>query len=169
MLNTDFTQKQLKSLLHYDHNTGDFIWKINSRNKRNKGKIAGCVRKGLNAYRLIKINRKIYFAHRLVWLYVTGNWPENEIDHINGNKSDNRFNNLRDVKPLENQRNRKRPIDNTSGCIGVNWHKTNKAWQAKITVQGKTLFLGLYHDINDAIKSRKEAEAKYGFHINHGR
>ena len=169
MSNTDITQKQLKSHLHYCQNTGEFTWKINSRNKRNKGQIAGCIRKGLNAYRLISIDQIQYRAHRLVWLYITGKFPENEIDHINGNKSDNRFANLRDIKNIENHRNRKRPIDNTSGCIGVNWHKTNKAWQAKITVNGKTLFLGLFQDIDHAIKARKEAETKYGFHINHGR
>ena len=161
------TQSELKSFLHYDENSGDFFWKVNKKRAR-AGDIAGMIRNGQDAYRLIQINGVQYRAHRLVWLYIHGEFPNGEIDHINQNKSDNRISNLRIVTSLENHRNRKKPIDNTSGCVGVNWHKGNKAWQAKITIKGKTLFLGLYTDITDAIRARKKAETKYGFHINHG-
>ena len=168
MPTTNITPEILKSLLDYCHETGIFRWKVDRKGVK-AGDIAGCIRKDPgNPYRLIQVCQRTYGAHRLAWLYMTGKWPEDQIDHINQVKSDNRFCNLREVDTVGNARNRKRPADNTSGCIGVNWHRRDGKWQAKITIHGKTLFLGKFTDIEDAIYARKQAEIDHGFHSNHG-
>lgn len=101
-----------------------------------------------------------------------GDWPKNEIDHINKDKQDNRINNLRDVTTAENQRNRKLMVTNKSGACGV--HKLNKrysalVWSAVIMVDKKQIYLGSFRTKEQAIKARKAAERKHGFHPNHGK
>jgi hypothetical protein len=166
---TELTQETLKQLLSYDPETGIFRWLFTDR-KAVTGAIAGCLRPDpKNPYWLISLFGKSYCAHRLAWLYMTGAFPADQTDHINQIKHDNRFVNLREVNTSVNAMNRKLPAHNTSGCIGVNWHKRNKRWQAKITVNRKTLFLGYFRKLENAIKARKEAEKEYGFHKNHGK
>ncbi len=111
----------------------------------------------------------LHKAHRIIWLLATKEWPKEQIDHINGNRSDNRICNLRDASSGENGRNRKRQNDNKTGVSGVTWSNAHLKWRARIHVNGKRLHLGYYENIEDAIAVRKEAEAKYGYHPNHGR
>jgi hypothetical protein len=117
-------------------------------------------------YRRIKVNGKIYSAHRLIWLFVHGTWPRHQIDHIDHDRLNNRIENLRDTK--ENALNQSTPKNNSSGVVGISWHKRCKKWQASITVSGKLVHLGVFTRKDDAIQARKEAERKYGYHKNHG-
>lgn len=109
------------------------------------------------------------YAHRIVWALVDGSWPEHDIDHINGDRADNRWENLRAVTRKMNARNAKRRSTNTSGMMGVQWHTGNERWRAQIMVDGKNISLGCYEKFEDACAARKAAERQYGFHENHGR
>ncbi len=122
-----------------------------------------------NGYRMGSINYRKYQAHRVCWLLHYGQWPTGHIDHINGVKSDNRIENLRDVSATENAKNAKTPCHNTSGFIGVSWSKVAKKWRANIKVNQRQISIGYFSAKEDAIQARKLAEEKYGFHPNHGR
>ena len=160
------TQKRLKEALHYDPCAGIFINKITRGPRAIKGSVAGWV--GTNGYIIINIDGLRYKSHRLAWLYITGKWPDNEIDHINHIVSDNRFINLRSATRAENNRNMPIQKNNTSGFTGVVWHKQANKWQAQISINRKNKSLGLFDIINDAIEAREKANIKYGFHHNHG-
>ena len=112
---------------------------------------------------------KSYFAHRVIWLIQAGEWPAETIDHINGVRSDNRWVNLRDVSRVDNLRNSKRSIKNTSGVTGVYWVSCNKKWVAKICVNSRDKHLGYFTNKKAAIAARKAAERELGYHKNHGR
>lgn len=162
------TQQFIKELLNYDSETGIFTW-AKSKGTAKKGKEAGweATPKG-KSYRVIMINGKGYFSHRLAWLYVYGYFPDNDIDHINGAGLDNRIINLRDVSESENLRNRRIPLNNKSGVIGVSWEKLVSKWRADISINGKKTCLGFFDELDEAAKTRKDAEIKHGYHENHG-
>lgn len=161
------TQSLLKSLLHYDHTTGVFT-NVASRGGAKIGGIAGTV-SGAQGYRRIKINGKLYKAHRLAFLWMTGCFPANHVDHINGQTDDNRWDNLRSTTSSQNSRNAKRSHKNQSGCTGVYFAATYNYWRAQIRFNGKQNHLGTFSHIFDAACARKSAELKYGYHANHGR
>ena len=117
-------------------------------------------------YRQTVIYGVKYRAGRLAWFMMNNKWPEN-IDHINGNKADDRFCNLRDVSIRENGLNQKRSSRNKSGVSGV--LKVGRKWVSGISHNGERITLGRYDLFEDAVKARKEAEKKYGYHENHGR
>lgn len=121
-----------------------------------------------NGYRTGSVFARNYYAHRIVWLLYTGNWPD-QIDHVNGNRIDNRIINLRSVSHLENHKNKSIHKDNTSGVHGVHWSKNSNKWRAEIMVSNCRKHLGYFESIEDAAIARKYAEIKYGFHENHGR
>lgn len=106
----------------------------------------------------------IYAAHRIIWKMETGQDPQ-DIDHINGCRSDNRFTNLRDVTGAENTRNAQIRSDNTSGHVGVCRSGSSDRWVASIGSK----YIGSYRDIEDAIAARQAAETASGYHPNHGR
>jgi hypothetical protein len=108
-------------------------------------------------------------AHRAAWLLYYGEWPNDAIDHINGNPGDNRIANLRVVDQLTNQKNAKRPKNNTSGAVGLIILKGSGRWRAAIKVNYQEIHLGVFDRFEDAFRARKAAERKYGFHPNHGR
>jgi len=161
------TQAELKRILAYDEESGIFVWKVGRQGTGGAGSFAGTLRP-TDCYIAISIGYTTYTAHRLAWLYVYGSFPIGQIDHINHIRNDNRIINLRDVPAKSNYLNRTRQSNNTSGCNGVSWFKPTKRWTAKIGVRGKSIRLGYFTKKEDAIKSRKEAEIKYGFHDNHG-
>lgn len=138
----------LRSVLDYDPETGIFIWKISPHHTVEVGSVAG----GTNqrGYRRHKIKNKHFIAHRLAWFYVYGVWPKNELDHINGNKEDNRIANLREATRSQNQNNMPKKRNNTSGYKGVSWHKVNKKWIAQTEVKGRAHFFGYYSTPEDA-------------------
>lgn len=172
---TELTQEYIKSLLDYDPETGLFTWKARPRemfkterafstfNARHCGGKAGNM--SATGYWYICIDYKKRRAHRLAWLYVYGYMPK-EIDHINGDRLDNRICNLRSVDRSENNRNMGISRRNTSGTTGV--YSTRGLWGAYVTSGGKTKSLGRFGSKSEAIKARKYAEQKMGFHENHG-
>jgi hypothetical protein len=169
------TAEYVRSRLSYNPENGELRWwskevvtpHDKGFNTKYAGKIAGyMVSRG---YLGAQIDGKPYLLHRLAWLITHGSWPDDGIDHINGDPSDNRLANLRDVDSTANNRNKILPNTNKSGVMGVNWEKKYTKWRAQIQVDGKGLHLGYFTNKEDAISARKEADIKYGFHKNHGR
>ena len=170
----------VRELLDYDLETGVLTWKERSLdyfmtshdcnwwNSRFAGKVVG---QGVNGsgYLRVRHNGTCYYAHRMVWAHYYGSWPKKKIDHINGDREDNRISNLRDVTQRDNLRNQTMRKTNTSGFMGVHWNKALNKWRATIQIDRIKLHLGYFDDIEDAAKARAEAEVKYGFHSNHGK
>lgn len=161
------TQNELKEELEYNPLNGEFKWLHGKRGLR-KGSIAGYLSPE-SGYIHVRLNKVLYRAHRLAWFYMTGEWSDDCMDHINHNRSDNRIDNLRCVSRSINQSNLSMNINNTSGITGVMWNKALNKWHAQITTGGVKKHLGYHLDIKDAIESRQHAERMYGFHANHGK
>ena len=136
-------------------------------NTRFAGKRAGTVDR--NGHRQVKWNGGTHREHRIIWRLVTGEWPKDEIDHINGVYGDNRWENLREASRVENARNQKQRTDNTSGRVGVCFDRERRRWVAWVGLRGRTKFLGRFATKEEAVAARTAAEIKYGFHPNHGR
>lgn len=161
-------QDELKEALEYNEETGVFIWRVSNNNRIKIGDQAGHVSKR-TGYTHIKINRKLYAAHRLAWLYIHGELPSKEIDHIDHVRTNNCIRNLREVTRQENGRNTSIRSDNYSGVTGVNWHKPTFRWHARIyDLSGKNKHLGYFINFEEARQARKEAEVKFNYHENHG-
>lgn len=175
---------ELSTLLRYEPNTGKLFWlprtldmfedgkhtaqrKCNAWNSQfaNKEAFTAISRRG---YRCGMIYRQHYRAHRVIWALATGVWPKEQIDHIDHDRQNNCWDNLREATNQENQQNQTRRKDNISGICGVGWHKQTQKWQANIRINGRLNHLGLFLDKNDAGVARKVAETKHGFHKNHG-
>jgi hypothetical protein len=153
------TQKRLQEVLSYNPETGVFTNLI-KRGCVKKGAVAGT--KHSKGYIQIKIDCKFYLAHRLVWLYVYGNFPENELDHINEIKDDNCIINLRPATRQENLHNVSSPfVTNTSGFRGVSWFKKYQKWQAQISINRKRKHLGLFNTPEEASEVYLTAKRKY--------
>jgi len=155
---TELTQEQLQQLLSYDPDTGIFT-NLKSRGRVKIGSVAGS--KYSNGYICIAIDSKRYLAHRLIWLYVYGEFPANQIDHINEVKDDNRLVNLRLATNQENNHNISTPNkNNTSGYLGVYWYKPYGKWLAQIKVNGKDKHLGYFDTGEEASKAYLAAKRK---------
>ena len=153
------TVEHLKNALIYDPDTGKFVWNTRPSRAVKAGDVAGCVEKRIG-YVTIGIKGRIYKAHRLAWLYVYGQWPKGLIDHVNGDKADNRIANLRDVFADGNSQNVRKPNSrNKSGFMGVIWFQ-NK-WRASMSVNGKSKWLGDYNTPEEAHQIYLEAKRKY--------
>lgn len=155
------TQAKLKELLSYDPETGIFTRAKTIAHNAKFGDIAGSVHH--SGYSVISIDNKKYFAHRLAFLYMEGYIPEYEVDHINRNRLDNRFVNLRHVSRSCNMRNKGKSIANKSGVVGVYWKHKQCRWYSFITINKKEVYIGFYKSFEKAVKARWEAENKYGF------
>ena len=160
-LRTDLTQAQLKSQLFYDPIVGIFIRRSVNTPAIKLGSIAGGI--NVHGYVTISVLGKLYLAHRLAWLYMTGKWPEADIDHKNGVRTDNRWSNIRKATRSQNLQNTAVRSDNTSGIKGVSWCKKTNKWRAYIQVNKKTVIIDYFTNRDDAARARKEAEQKrYG-------
>ena len=141
------TQDRLRELVNYDPDTGLFTWRI-SRRKCRQGALAGANMP--TGYRTIRLDDVLHLAHRLAWLYVHGVWPTNQIDHINGNRADNRLCNLREATNAENAQNRRKP-KSKSGFMGV--RQENSKWLAEIKFNYKVIRLGLFDTPEEAYQT----------------
>jgi len=152
-------RKRIEELLAYDRAKGEFRWKQRRGPNAPVGSLAGTNHGG---YRRIIIDRRVIYVHRLVWFMEHGAWPSGDIDHINHVKSDNRISNLRDISHAANNQHRKGPqSNNTSGCLGVWWHRQNKKWAVEIWAYEKKHFLGCYDNLGDAKDARRRGEKKF--------
>lgn len=140
--NINLTAEQLRDALIYDPATGNFVSRKDSSN-RPAGTPCGSRCKG--GYLIISVQGGRWFAHRLAWLYMTGKWPNDQIDHINGLRADNRFENLRDVDRFGNTQNlHKAKNRSKTGLLGVSPHQGR--WRAMIHTRGKTTHIGMFSD-----------------------
>jgi len=149
--------EKLKELLSYDPDTGLFIWKI-SKGKGYAGNVAG--NQNSLGYLETSIGGTHYLLHRLAWFYVYEKWPDQDIDHINGIKSDNRISNLRDVSKSVNRQNLKKPVaGNSSGMLGV--MAIGNKFRAQIGIDGKPTYLGHFNTPDEAHQVYLEAKRKH--------
>lgn len=152
------TQADLRRMLSYDPDSGEFRWLV-GRSRTAAGSVAGSI--GASGHRSIKIAGRSHYAHRLAWLYMTGEWPAEQVDHINGTPDDNRWDNLREASNAENCRNTRRRQNNTSGTKGVTWDARRGKWNANICVNRRYIFLGYFEDIEAAAAAYAAASQKY--------
>ncbi len=165
---------ELRSILDYDSHTGILRWRerpIISNydrcwNGRWAGSVVGCEKEG---YVRIEIFNTAYYAHRLAWLLFYGEWPPSQIDHINGDRSDNRIINLRLATHHENCWNAQRPVTNTSGIKGVSYNRRRQKWHGKVWVKGKQNHIGFFDTKEEAAAAVQAfREQFHGEYANHG-
>lgn len=165
----------LNSVISLEEDTGKLYWRSRdislfktersgkTWNSRFSGKEAMCLLEP-DGYKSGTLFGRKYMAHRIVWALASGSWPTNEIDHVNGDRSDNRPANLRHVTCRENRRNQKGNTRNVSGCIGVSWCKSRKFW----LVQVGRKHVGTFQSYDDAVEARRKAQINEGYHKLHG-
>lgn len=156
---SDLSTEYLKEILHYEPSTGNFTWRVKMARRLTTGDIAGCA-KGGTGYRVIRVCGRLFRAHRLAWLYMTGAFPKEHIDHRDGNPSNNKWKNLREVTRSQNMANSRTPVNSRSGMKGVSWHTAARKWCARC---GRH-YLGLFEDQTDAMIA-----ANFGAIKHHGK
>lgn len=155
------TQDYLLRHLSYDPASGDLRWRM-SKQGRQLGRSAGCLDR-ITGYRRVRIDGRHYWAHRVIWKMMTGQEPKDLIDHKNNDATDNRWDNIREANHAENCRNCKKPATNKSGVKGVCWDRGVRKWRATITVNDRTIYVGIFHNLSDAARARQlAAEQAYG-------
>lgn len=158
---------RLNRLFKYYPESGELIRATDKNYNAKKGDIVGTIAN--NGYKVVNVDGKLQLVHRVIMTMIHGDITGRSVDHINGNRLDNRIVNLRVVSQLENNRNSSLPKHNSSGFVGVTWCKQQNQWQAYITLDGKLKKLGRFDCKIDAVAARMNANAKYGFHSNHGK
>lgn len=145
------TQKRLKEVLNYDPETGIFTWKI----KISKKIIVGTEPRSLNryGYKRIRIDKRDYMAHRLAFLYMTGEFPKDQVDHINRIRTDNRFCNLRNASNAQNQWNKSKLRNNSTGFKGIHFANRERRFVAKVNVENKTICIGYFKELKCAVEA----------------
>lgn len=174
------TVKLLGQLLKQDPSTGLLYWErrgVNIMPHSNARTSFNSRFEGMPAlntltsegYMAGRIMSHYCYAHRAIYALHHGTWPSGYIDHINGDRTDNRLENLRSVTFEQNSKNSAIPKNNKSGAIGVSWNKDRRKWHAAIRLKDRNKHLGYFDDLEKAIVARKAAQEKYGYHPNHGR
>ena len=175
----ELTQDIAREFLDYDPDTGALTWRPREAkwfantgasktwNKRFAGKPAFTASDARN-YKMGTILGENQKAHRVIWLWFYGEWPD-VIDHINGIPFDNRVANLRSVDTWSNCKNSSQRKDNTSGHTGVAWYAPRNKWRVQISKDKKNSHVGYYNTLESALQARKVAEIENGYHENHGR
>ena len=155
------TTERLKQLLNYDSRSGLFTWEIKASSRAMPGGRAGTVR--TDGYLEIQIDGTRFMAHRLAWFYMNGTWPREFLDHINRNRSDNTYANLRECSASQNQYNRPTNRNNSTGLKGVTFKKKENVWVAKIGIDGKSHRIGQYLTAEAAHEAyRRKANELFG-------
>jgi hypothetical protein len=160
------SQERLKQVLWYDQESGIFRWRYSLNNRTKAWKIAGV--KLPKGYIHIGIDKKMYRAHRLAWLYVHGEMPLHEIDNLNQITNDNRISNLRLATRKQNSENRNVFLNNKTGCRGVSFHKKSNKYRAQVRHLGKTIHLGLFGTIEDASQAARAKRLELFTHSKEG-
>lgn len=172
------TDELVRERLSYNHKTGLITWKKRDESKfrfnrqwngKFAGKVAGTINKNGYVVIVMMLEGKNYsiYGHHVAWLLSYGKMPKDNIDHINGNASDNSIKNLREVSQSENMRNMRLSRANKSGVCGVKQY--GNKYKAYITYKRKRYQLGVYSTLEQAAKARMKAQIEFGFHDNHGR
>ena len=160
------TQTKLKELLNYCPETGIFTWKVITSNRARLDCPAGNLTS--HGYIRISVLGNVYYAHRLAWLYVHGEFPKNEIDHINRVTTDNRIDNIRLATHNQNLRNLSKKKNNKSGYIGVSWAKREHKWEAYCTHKGKRYSLGYFNTAENASNTYQKFSKTVFGEFHHG-
>jgi len=152
------TQARLKEVLVYSAADGTFTWRSEARTGKHAAfvlhRAGDVVSNAGHPYPRVTIDGERHYLHRLAWLYMKGQWPNEEIDHRDGDKTNARWKNLRAATSLINKQNARRPrSDNKSGHLGVSWDSERKKWTARIKVDGKYKGLGRFADVEMAAKA----------------
>jgi len=160
MRKESITQAELKELLDYDPETGIFTWKV-CRGGKQIGRVAGYMHN--SGYRYTEIDHQHYALHRLAWLYVHGKYPNDslEIDHINGVRDDNRIANLRLATRAQQMQNKAVYSNSTTKLPGITFHKASGKYAARLNVNGKQIWLGLFDTVEAAWEARQKAKAEH--------
>lgn len=160
----------VNEFLRYEPDTGRLTWKKKPARRIVVGSEAGCVRKG-GDYVIVGLLGESYYAHRLVWAITHGISPDVdlEIDHRDGDKTNNRISNLRIATHTQNKHNIGLLVNNTSGVKGVTLRKRDLKWQAQISVREQCVYLGSFRNFEDAVAARKRAEERYCGEFNYQR
>lgn len=143
--------ERLREVVSYCPDSGCMIWRVPLSRNSKVGHEVGSI--GAKGYRMVGIDHRYYLVHRLAWLYHFGCWPSEFIDHINGDKSDNRIANLRAATNSQNLRNMPLTKRNKSGVKGVCWHAKRRRWVAEIRVDTKLKHIGYFSDLNEAARA----------------
>ncbi len=142
------TSNRLQALFYYNSVDGTFTRLIKAAGNALVGQKAGCLAN--TGYLVIRVDGKLYLAHRLAWLYIYGEWPRCGLDHKNMIRTDNRIDNLREATSSQNKANKRKSLYNTSGYKGVSWSSARQQWFAQIKISGRTKFLGYFDDPQEA-------------------
>ena len=180
----ELTSEIARELLTYNPDTGKLFWKERPAKYFKNPNYTKCWNTkwaGKEAFKNItrrksgqiarlegRVLNKSYYTHRIAWLMYYGEWPKNQIDHINQDPTDNRIKNLRDVTNAENHRNQTLRSTNTSGYIGVSFYKGKNKYAAELIINGVKKWLGYYDTVEEAVAARAVANINYNFHPNHG-
>lgn len=156
------TAQRLRELLHYDPDTGLFIWLARCSNRALPGSIAGGGQS--QGYLAIGVDRRRYLAHRLAWLYMTGAWPAAQVDHIDRDRKNNRWSNLREATAKQNAENAAAHRDSASGVKGIGWVASRQKWVARICSNGERKQIGSFCTLEEAMAARQAAEAELFTH-----
>lgn len=160
----NITQEYLKEHMLYDPITGSLTWLKHRKSTKVGTQVGHLADKG---YYRLRIGGVQTGVHRLIWLYQTGTFPD-QVDHIDHDRSNNAWSNLREVNYTGNARNMSKSKRNTSGVVGVSFDKSRNKWRASIGVEGSLKHLGMYESKEDAVYARKQAEIREGYHSNSG-
>lgn len=151
---------KLLAAIDYNPDTGELTWKACLSNRIHTGAPVGYI--AAHGYRYVTVFGVRVYAQQLIWFYMTGTWPKpgHVIDHINQNKQDNRWSNLREITVGQNNQNLGKPVTNKSGHKGVSWDSLSGNWRAQISVNGKSKYLGLFATPTEAAIAYNKAKSK---------